>query len=182
LTLPQTLTQTLPQTKVTTTTTPLPITPMLTEPYEDIVKTKPGQGYNVYVKDRYIVKGKKKYQERFIRANKKPLTERDALWLGGTVVDKSAARSFKIKPAKGKTTKLSKPSINTSFWATLQNKFYKRKDVYMERTTHAIDSPGELQEITARGWIAQQRRMQPKAMKVIDMKDMRNILRGGKLF
>ena len=136
------------------------------------------RAFNVMVKDRYIVRGKKKFEERFIKINKQPLTHKDALALGGTVVDQSAARQFKIVPTSGKP---GKSSVKTSMWPFISHKFTKKqgKDVFQERTGFAIDSPGEVNEISARGWVALNRGR--KSMDVINMKDMRNIVRRGKL-
>ena len=160
----------------------VPKIPVMPKGEEDLLLGEKDKNvYNVLVKDRYIVRGKKKYQEKFIKVNKKPLSRRDALRLGGTVVDRSASRSFKITPTSGKP---GRPSINTGFWPMLSYKFRggKKGKPFVERTSFAIDSPGEINEISARGWLAQQRRMTPKRMDVIDKKDIRNIVRGGRLF
>ena len=143
------------------------------------------QGFDVYVKDRFIVKGQKKYQERFIKINKKPMDQRNALGYGGTIVDNSAARSFYIKPTKGLVVK---PDISISGWDILMDKFYKRNNNFIERTDFAIDTSGEIREISARGWISERRKLQPKPLKIkpvktkqiigsrkdiMDMKDLR---------
>lgn len=140
-----------------------------------------GQAYDVYVKDRYIVSGKKKYKERYIRLGKR-FSYEAAMGFGSTVVDKSAARSFKIKPVSGIPQR---PRIPISSWPVLQNKFYPRKDGFIERTRFAIDSPGEIREISARGWVAERRKLHPKRkpvvskrMKVFNQKDLRNMLKG----
>ena len=159
-----------------------PKIPGIEKGFEEIFTgEKDEQVFNVMVKDRYIVKGKKKYVEKFIRVNKNPLARRDALSLGGTVVDNSAARSFKLVPASGRR---GKPSISTSFWSMLGYKFRqsRKNDIFVEKTGYAIDTPGEIAEISARGWVAQQRRMTLKSMKIINEKDLRNIVKGGKLF
>ena len=134
--------------------------PLIKEKRERI---KPEQAYNVMVKDRYIFAGKKVKPEKFIKANKKPLSMFDALSLGGTVTDNSAARSFKITPTSGKPKE---PSIQVDPWSRLMDKFRRKDDMFIEKTQHAIDSFGEVREIPARGWIAEQRRLTPKHVTV----------------
>jgi len=112
-------------------------------------------GYNVYVKDRSYVHGKKRYAESWKKANTTPLSEEAALSLGGTAVDQSAAASFKIRPTEGKAKTL---KIGVDPWGVLSGKFYNKKGVYIESTTNRIDSPGEIKGISALGWIAKQRR------------------------
>ena len=124
---------------------------------------KKEQVYDVYVKDRYIVKGKKKYREKFVKLGDN-FSEMDALAFGATTVDNSAARTFKIVPSSGK---LKQPRISTSSWSSLQNKFYPSKKGYVERVGSAIDSPGELREISARGWVAEKRKMYPKKRRAV---------------
>lgn len=120
------------------------------------------QGYNVFIKDRVYVKGKKKLPEKFLKANKFPLTYDDALSLGGSAVDNSAAATFKIK----KTAERPKPlNIRASNWNAIQNKFYMKNDRYIEQTTYRIDKPGEIKGISALGWIAKQKKITPRKRK-----------------
>jgi len=113
----------------------------------------PTQGFNVFVKDRVYVKGKKKYQEKFLRMNKKPLNYNDARNLGMAAVDNSAAATFKVQKAKGLAKK---PSIVIPI--TNPNKFYVRNNKNIEKRSYRIDSLGELKQITAKGWLAQQQK------------------------
>jgi len=140
-------------------------------------KAKPEQGFDVLVKDRYIYKGKKTPQ-KFIKINKKPLNYNDAMSYGATVVDNSASRSFKIKPTKGKT---SKPDIALTNFNLISNQFYKKKKTYIERTMFAINTGGEIRDISARGWVAERRKLYPKPKKqkitktkIIKMKPLLN--------
>jgi len=132
-------------------------------------------GFDVLVKDRYIVHGKKKFEEKFIKLGG-PLTEQQAHALGKHLVDQSAAASYKIissgRPARP-------PKLKVLPLGMTGYKFYKKKDktgrTFIERTAHRIDSPGELQEITARGLKALMERQQgiikrrkpPKALKAL---------------
>ena len=152
------------------------------------------QAFNVFIKDRTYVHGKKRYSERWKKANTKPLSETQALSLGATAVDQSAAASFKIRPAEGQPH----PSpIPTNPWGTLQNKFYKKNNTYIEHTTHRIDSQGEIQGISALGWIANQNRLikatvpvktaykMPEARNIMDIRgftfDIDKVMRGMRL-
>jgi hypothetical protein len=113
------------------------------------------QGFNVYIKDRSYVHGKKRYAESWKKANTAPLSEEAALSLGGTAVDQSAAASFKIRPTDGQAKQL---KIGVDPWGVLSGKFYKSKGTYIESTSNRIDSSGEIKGISALGWIANQRR------------------------
>lgn len=113
-------------------------------------------GYDVYIKDRTYVKGRKALPERWKKANTQPISEHAAMSLGATAVDQSAAASFKIRPTTGHAQPLKTP-VNP--WDTLSGKFYQKKGTYIEHTQHRIDSPGEIQGISALGWIAKQNRL-----------------------
>lgn len=94
--------------------------------------------YNVYARE----KGK------FIKLNKKPLPEKKALNLGADVVDNTASATFKIK----KTDK--KVSLKDDFFFNKKAKFRKKDNTYTELNQHRIDSVGEIQGITVKGWLA----------------------------
>ena len=100
------------------------------------------QGYDVYVKRAKVKKGK----PQFHKSNPFPLSERNALSLGSRVVDNSAARTFEPR----KTSKpIEEKLINDNYWFRFQPKSYRKKKAIIEKTQYAIDSPGELKEITA---------------------------------
>jgi len=95
---------------------------------------------------------------RWVKVNKRKHTRTSALGLGARVVDQTVARTFKIKRVKG----VGKISDNFA-WSALSSKFrpkirkgkvVKEPKVYIEKTKHAIDSLGELQGITVKGWKA----------------------------
>jgi hypothetical protein len=149
----------------------VPVTPKIKVPYiptEDIpvkppiirlmgietsdTKTKQhSEGYDVYVKERSYVRGKKRYPESWKKANTSPLSEDAALSLGGTAIDQSAAASFKIRPTDGIAKPLKFP---VDPWGSISNKFYKKNGVYIESTSNRIDTSGEIKGISALGWIA----------------------------
>ena len=113
------------------------------------------QGFNVYIKDRTYVHGKQTLSEKWKKANTSPLSETQALSLGATAVDQSAAASFRIRQAEGQAKPLKIP-VNP--WGMLSSKFYKRDGTYIESTGSRIDSSGEVKGISALGWIANQQR------------------------
>jgi len=133
-------------------------------------ETSDTNGYNVFVKDRVYVKGKKKYETKFVKMNKKPLNYTNANNLGMAIVDNSQAATFKIKKTEGSPKQ---PSILIPM--TNPNKFYERGDKNIERRTHRIDSLGELQQITARGWLSQQQKSLQSVNKKQTNKKLKNI-------
>lgn len=152
-----------PYTPYTPTYTPPPteITPRIPD-YSGRGREKTHEpGYNVYIKDRSYVEGKKKYRERWVKANSTPLTEGAAMSLGATAVDQSAAASFRITQSEGKPGLL---KIGVEPWNILSSKFYHKKGTYIESTQSRIDSTGEIQGISALGWIANQRRAYTPSM------------------
>jgi len=129
------------------------------------------KGYNVLVKERYIFGGVRKKAGDFIRVNKGPLSRKDALSLGGSAVDHSAAASFKIVSANAPAEPL---GIRVNRWKRFQHKFYKKQDnIYIEKTSSRIDTSGEEVGISALGWIAQQPRKKPtKRVRKADVFDL----------
>jgi len=154
-----------------------------TDAFSGMLAVEDQQGYAVMVKDRYIVHGKKKYEERFIKLSKYPLTKADAMGFGATVTNESAAATFYIKPIKGQPQK---PSIPIVSWGMLSNLFYKRDDKFIERTENRINTIGEINEISARGWVAQRRKLHPKPKKIktirIAPRDLRSAVLSDKFF
>ena len=112
-------------------------------------------GYDVYVKERRYVRGKKRYPESWKKANTSPLSEDAALSLGGTAIDQSAAASFKIRPSEGNARPL---KIPVDPWGSISSKFYKKGNIYIENTGSRIDTTGEIKGISALGWIASRQR------------------------
>lgn len=89
-----------------------------------------------------------KSEGKFIKVNKQPLPENKALNLGADVVDNTASAQFKIK----KTAKKGKELDTFSFQK--RNKFRKKGNAYIELIRDRIDTVGELQGITVKGWLA----------------------------
>jgi hypothetical protein len=149
-----------PEYDITTSPPPVPPTQKILNTSDMFLKRKNREekpGYDVYIKDRTYVHGKKRYAERWKKANTTPLSENAALSLGGTAVDQSAAASFKIRPTSSKAGRL---KIGVDPWGMLSQKFYRnKKGTYIESTGNRIDSPGEIRGISALGWIANQNKM-----------------------
>lgn len=144
-----------------TTRTIIPKIPMF--PGEEKRKQVSEKGHDVYIKDRQYVAGKKRYKESWFKANKQPLSKQDALSLGASAVDNSAAATFKIKPASDKKARPLKIAVTN--WGSISNQFYKKGNRYIEKTTHRINTPGEIQGISAKGWIAQRRTTMPMSIR-----------------
>jgi hypothetical protein len=112
------------------------------------------QGYNAYVKK----DATKKEKARWVKVNPQPLTEQQAFGIGARATDETVSRSFKI--AKSNSRAVPNPKYD-SVWPQLSHKFRKpvRKGtspVWIEKSAFAIDTPGEFQGITVKGWVAAQ--------------------------
>ncbi len=111
--------------------------------------------YDVHVKPRQWVDGERVNPGRFERF-KGPFTLMTALAVGGHYVDGNAKASFKIVQSEGKPK--SRPRGVPS-WGSMFHEFYRKdNDVWVEKPSSRIDSPGELREITARGIAANKRK------------------------
>lgn len=110
--------------------------------------------YNVYIKDRVYVKGKKVYPDKYVLASKKPHSEFDAKTLLLNALDKSAAATGYIEP----TDEIAQPlNMRLIPWNSIIGKFRQKPDgKYVEKETFRIDSEGEIQDISALGWISKQ--------------------------
>lgn len=105
-------------------------------------KPKPEQGrgyYDVKVRER----------GRDIKVNKRPLPYNKARNLGAEVVDNTPSAQFKLSKAMKKGEMKDDPIFYKQF------KFRGQKDRYIELNTYRIDTPGEIQGITVKGWLAQ---------------------------
>jgi len=137
---------------------PIVETPHIITPYmppflflESEEKRKPKQlmkkkqiGYNVFVKN-------KQDSKEYIRVNRRPLTRKDALSMGATIVDETTSSVFKIKPAKGKP---GMPNIMAKPFFTIRKKFYEeRPNTFVEKKTHRVDTIGEQLGVSARDWL-----------------------------
>jgi hypothetical protein len=76
------------------------------------------------------------------------LNLKDAIKLGKGLTGTSSARSFKIKTQAGKSLK----------GLDIGGDYYKRGDVYIEKSSSAINTGGELKQITFKGIATQKRK------------------------
>jgi hypothetical protein len=106
------------------------------------------RGYNVFIKERHYFKGKKKKPTTWFKASKYPLTKEQALALGATAVNETAAASFKIVPTEGQPKKL---GFGVDSWGNLAGNFYMKGNTFIEKTPYRINTSGE---ISALGWLA----------------------------
>jgi hypothetical protein len=121
------------------------------------------KGYNVFIKERHYFKGKKKKPTTWFKANQSPLTREQALSLGGTAVEHSAAASFKILPTEGQPKKLGYGVTN---WNNIAGNFYEKNGTLIEKTNYRINTSGELKGISALGWISQRNKSYSSPTKI----------------
>jgi len=108
-------------------------------------KEKPKGFFNTHVKE----KGK------WIKVNEKPREYYSAMGLGGEVVDNTSSAQFRVSKSKTK----GEESLGFGDWFGRESKFRKTKtNSYIEKNTYRIDSYGELQGITVKGWLANRKK------------------------
>ena len=101
-----------------------------------------------------------------IKANKLPLTRENAINLGAKIVDNTASAQFTIKPVNTKTTTRIQnynqtitphPLTNFRNYKIEQGQQRTLKNTWIEKQNQRINTPGEIQGITAKGWLARQK-------------------------
>ncbi len=120
-------------------------------PFFPKVKTKAQKlrkAFDVLVKE----KGK------LLKANTKPLPKNKALNLGADITDNSAAATFTIRKSNKKT------KLRDDLRFAKISKFRKKGNFFIELNRNRIDSPGELQGITAKGLIALRKKAATKRL------------------
>ena len=100
-------------------------------------------GYNVYARS----KG------NFQKLNKQPISRIAALGLGGSATDNSAAATFKIKKTD-KPAKQGRDFGGFNAFKFQQIQANPSQETYREKNTFRIDTSGEIQGISAKGWVA----------------------------
>jgi hypothetical protein len=121
------------------------------------------KGYNVFIKERHYFKGKKKKPTTWFKASKYPLTKEQALALGSTAVNETAAASFKIIPTEGQPKNL---GFSVDSWGNLSGNFYMKGNTFIEKTPYRINTSGEIKGISALGWLAQRQRSYQSPTKI----------------
>ena len=143
---------------------PIPITPGTpihrTKKKKGKKKRFEEDGFNVYGK---VVKSKK-----FKKLNKRPVSKQRALDFGALVTDTSLARTFEIRPAKGKTGELSVPVPEGYFnnnrrkfrdYKVKKGKKVKRSSLrYIEKGMHLLDTKEEVAGINLEKRLTQLRK------------------------
>ncbi len=147
-------------TPTTTTTTPTfvptitPVTPTIIIPPFDFdqepkQKLKSILGFDVFVKKRQEKIGKGRYRSRGFTKIGSGLARESALGLGGSIIDRTEARTFFIKPSK----KPAREDENLkNIWKRISGQFRqpknkKDRDVFVEKSLFAISSDIEKEEI-----------------------------------
>jgi len=151
--------------EVVTTTTVTPGLFVLPDTTYKLFGHTMGQGYNVKIKERHIVKGKKIKEGKFIRVNKHPLSLSDAESLRGMVLDNSAAASGKVVPVNAMAQE---SLIKLTPFENISHKFYMKDDILIEKPKHRIDTKGEVKGISALGWYAEKSKKAEKKRQVVD--------------
>jgi len=144
--------------KFTTPTIPLKIKipflpiPKLSGKPVDVISTKEKRpAYNTYVKEKgQWLKANKSNEKNCINT---------AIKLGAKITDHTVARSFKVKKASGfaKNIKATRPNLQ-KFYQPSKSRKPSLAGAYIEKSKYAIDTVGELQGITAKGWIARRKK------------------------
>lgn len=117
------------------------------------------QAYNVFVYKRQYANGRRIRGRQEMKINDNALNLLDAKSLGSNLTDKSAKRTFIIKPSDSKPHKLNKRVQSwDDCWFEYSDKGNGR---FVETNKYAIDSPGEIEEITMRGIDARRNRKNP---------------------
>lgn len=128
----------------TTLKTPFVIPSLPSEEKEK--RLQANRGFNVYVKEK----------KKFIKVNNRALSKRDALALGGTVVNETTSATFKLQPVKKKPSPI---DLDIQNWDLISGFFnQKDKNKFIEKNRFRINTVGEFQGITVKGWLARRRR------------------------
>jgi hypothetical protein len=105
--------------------------------------------YRAEVLKRQYMNGKRIRGRVWVSVDDKVYRRNDALAVASHKVDNTAKRSIRLVEAKGKPSK--KPS-HVRGWGLQQFEYNQRSEnVFVEKNMFAIDSPGEIKEITMRG-------------------------------
>ncbi len=107
-----------------------------------------GVAFDVYVKERSMYKGKVRKATKFKKMNRSPLSYSDALSLGGDITDNTSAVSFRLKTVKGNPSRLNRP---VSDFGQRSYKFTKKGETFIEKPDYRMDTPGELEQVSALG-------------------------------
>lgn len=121
------------------------------------IKEKPKHdSYHVLVKPRQYKHGKRINKGKPYRITKKPLSYEDAKAYGAHIVGKNAKATFILEQSNKSPGKL--PSNVDPWHKVILQYDIKDDNRFVERNKFRIDSPGEIREISMRGWNAPRRK------------------------
>jgi hypothetical protein len=124
-------------------------------------------GYNAFVKERPFRK------KKFKRVTRRPLPKELARERGLRVADITTAQSVKLK----KTSKRVRAQPPPVFSRVFKFSFKPKKNVYVEKRIHAIDTPSEVSQLSVAKFLAQERRQaQGLGSTVVDESTARTFL------
>lgn len=121
-----------------------PPLPFLFDLPKGIGESMSGQGYKVLIKERQYYHGKPKGSASFKTMPIHSLSYSDAQLLGQYLTDRSVGMSYKLVPTGGKP----KP-LNLNLSGGLGYKFYKKGSLNIERRNYAIDTQGEVKQLSS---------------------------------
>lgn len=101
------------------------------------------QGWNTFAKQGDI----------WVKVNKKPQWKSEAEALGAEVVDNTTAAQFKVARAAGKPSGFALGGFNPFKFSKS-----KRGDSFMEKNKFRIDTQGEFEGITVKGWLTRRQK------------------------
>lgn len=111
-------------------------------------KPRKVQGFNAFVKEKPFK------TKKFRKVTKVPLPRQAARERGFFVADQTIAQSVKIRPAKRKVPQTPAPLASLGFKFDLKPK----RNVFIEKRSAAIDTPGEVRELTVGKFLAEEKR------------------------
>lgn len=88
---------------------------------------------------------------RWIRLTNKTLTQREATNLLANALDETKATVGRLRPSKGTLTNL---GIGLKDYNQMSYKFKTKGDLLIEKREYRIDTQGEHEQITVKGWLA----------------------------
>ena len=117
------------------------------ETSEKVGKRELGPGYQVMVKSRQYVHGKPRGREKYRPLTGSVFVYDDGMSVLGYVLDNSIAQSGYLKPVSRSAKPLKR--VLPSRWSMLSHKFDFLKGKWTESRAHAIDTRGEVDELSA---------------------------------
>jgi len=108
------------------------------------------RSYLVQTKIRTHYGGRKIKKDKWI-TREKPLSKMDAMAYGAHLTEHSAKASFRLIPSDRKPQRL---SSRIPSWLLMGDQYYNRDNLFVEYSTHRINTPGEINQISRLGWNA----------------------------